>query len=75
MKKSKEHADISEKIGAFSNLPDECTACTIPFDKTDREQVNSWNVVVRDTDTVRLYCPDCWNSAMEVVKNYEQDRN
>ena len=73
--KSKKAVDATDKIASFSNLPNECSACVKPFDKTDREQVNTWSVVVRDTDTVRLYCPECWSSALEVVKQYEKDIN
>ena len=33
----------------------------------------SWSVVVRrDPDTVRLYCPDCWSKAQQIVKDFEE---
>ncbi len=63
----KKTQDITEMMSMFDQLPDECNACTAPFDKTDRKMVSTWNVVVRQPDTVRLYCPDCWKMAMKVV--------
>jgi ribosomal protein L44E len=71
-KMSTEEQNLSEKISFFSQLEDECLACAKPFDKQDREMVQSWNVVVReDKDpAVRLYCPDCWQKAQNVVKEY-----
>ena len=34
----------------------------------------SWNVVVRnDIGEVRLYCPDCWKKAKDVVQAYEKE--
>ena len=59
----------------FDKLPDECLACTKPFDKTNKEMVFTWNVVVRNEDTVRLYCPDCWNMARQVVEQYDKQNN
>ena len=38
-----------------------------PFDKKDREMAMTWTVVVRDDDDVRLYCPDCWTKATNIV--------
>tara|TARA_R110000824_G_scaffold143515_1_gene311201 strand:- start:310 stop:588 length:279 start_codon:yes stop_codon:yes gene_type:complete len=65
--------DLKQKLGLFDQLPEECLACEEPFDKQDREQVMSWNVVVkREDDTVRLYCPDCWASAQEIIRDFDQ---
>ncbi len=67
--------DLAEKTALFSSLPDHCLACTKPFDKTDRKQVMSWNVVVREEKkVVRLYCPDCWGKAQNVVKTIESEQ-
>ena len=58
----------------FSRLGDECLACTKPFDKTDKEQVASWTVVVRESEKkVNLYCPDCWGKARQVVEEYHKE--
>lgn len=60
---------ISDKISQFQNLSDECLACTKPFDKKDKQMAATWNVVVReDKGAVRLYCPDCWEKAKNVVR-------
>lgn len=73
-KKQKEiKKDLKQKMGMFDMLPEECLACEEPFDKKDREQVMSWNVVVRgENDTVRLYCPDCWEKAQTIIKDFDQ---
>ena len=63
--------NIAEKISQFQSMPDECLACTKPFDKMNKEMVKTWNVVVRsDKETVRLYCPDCWKMATKVAAEY-----
>jgi len=63
--------EMAEKMFLFSKMPDECSACTKPFDKKDKEMVMSWSVVVRnDDETVRLYCPTCWETAQKVVADF-----
>jgi predicted RNA-binding Zn-ribbon protein involved in translation (DUF1610 family) len=62
--------DMAEKIALFDKLPDKCLACQGSFDKTDKEMVSSWNVVVRKSEgTVNLYCPDCWTGAQKIIEN------
>ena len=61
--------EVKEKLGMFDKLGEECLACKKEFDKTNREMVESWNVVVRqDEDKVNLYCPECWGFAQKIVK-------
>ena len=77
LKNKKKHKqvkkDLKQKLGLFDQLPEECLACEEPFDKQDREQVMSWNVVVKqEEDVVRLYCPDCWTKAQEIVRDFDQ---
>ena len=72
MAKKNKHSDISDKLNMFDNLPDECLACTKPFDKKDKQMVFTWNVVVRDSKTVRLYCPECWNMAINEVEKFKR---
>jgi len=56
-------------MNMFEHLPDECSACELEFDKQDREMVMTWNVVVREKEEiVRLYCPECWGKAQEIIK-------
>ena len=58
---------LAEKIFQFEQLPDECLSCLKPFDKKSKEMANTWNVVVKDEETVRLYCPECWETACRIV--------
>ena len=61
--------EVKEKIGMFEKIGEECLACKDEFDKTNREMVESWNVVVReDEGIVNLYCPKCWEFAQKIVK-------
>jgi predicted RNA-binding Zn-ribbon protein involved in translation (DUF1610 family) len=74
-KKEKKKADqaLAEKVALFGHLPDKCLTCQKDFDKTDREQVMSWNVVVRqEEEKVNLYCPSCWERAMEIIAGLEE---
>lgn len=65
--------EVSAKVGLFNKLPDHCMMCDSPFDKKDKEMVQSWYVIVRDQDTVRLYCPTCWEKAREFLKEVESE--
>ena len=61
--------ELQQKMGMFDKLPDACDACKKTFDKKDKSMVQSWNVVVRETEgIVRLYCPECWNAASKAVE-------
>jgi len=66
---SKVAQNFSDKISQFHKLPDQCSTCTEPFDKKDRDMLSSWSVVVRQ-DTVRLFCPDCLNKAKQTIEQY-----
>jgi len=59
--------DLAKKIGMFDQLPESCSSCGDFFDKTSIQEVASWQVTVRG-DTVRIYCPNCWGRATELVK-------
>jgi hypothetical protein len=59
---------IASKMSGFSKLPDKCSACTEPFDKKDKEMVQSWNVVVHQ-EVVRLFCPQCIAKAKGVLED------
>lgn len=55
----------------FDRLPDFCLTCNEPFDKKNKQQVQSWFVVVKNEEKkVRLYCPECWSKAQEIAKDY-----
>ena len=74
MAKNQTTQSFSEKMLQFDNLPDECSACVKPYDKKDKQMAMTWNVVVRDKeDTVRLYCPDCWEMANNAIKTLKEE--
>jgi hypothetical protein len=65
--------DLKEKVGMFDLLPENCLTCLEPFDKKNKEQVQSWFVVVKNEErTVRLYCPDCWEKAKDIVEDFRK---
>jgi len=71
--KQEGNQELSEKITLFGKLGDSCLTCDKPFDKKDKEMVMSWSVVVKEQEgVVRLYCPDCWNNALELVEDFKQ---
>ena len=65
---------LAEKIFQFEKLPNECLACLKPFDKKNKEAARTWNVIVRDKDTIRLYCPDCWSMARKIAEEYKKEK-
>ena len=79
MRKAKERQaekDLKEKVGMFSKLEDLCLVCEKPFDKQDKEMVQSWYVIVREEKgKVNLYCPECWNRAAGIVKQLQEEMN
>tara|TARA_R100000152_G_C6773625_1_gene201041 strand:- start:910 stop:1182 length:273 start_codon:yes stop_codon:yes gene_type:complete len=73
-KKKRAEKELESKIGLFNKLGDECLVCQKAFDKTSKEQVQTWNVVVRrDKGQVRLYCPECWKKAQDFIKQMEKN--
>jgi len=78
-KEKKIKKDIQEKMFMFNKIGDSCETCEKPFDKKDKKQVSTWNVVVKEEqDIVRLYCPECWDKAVNIIKDFKkrvEDRN
>ena len=73
--KKQAEKDLKEKLNMFDRMPDECTVCRAPFDKLNRDMVNSWNVVVRTREqVVRLYCPPCWEGAVAVLESLTEKK-
>ena len=67
--KKRVEKDLAAKVALFGHLPNKCLTCDEPFDKLNREQVMSWNVVVRQKEEkVNLYCPRCWQNAQQAMK-------
>tara|TARA_Y100000114_G_C11752012_1_gene324829 strand:- start:451 stop:720 length:270 start_codon:yes stop_codon:yes gene_type:complete len=69
IKKSKrKKTELEQKLGLFDLMPEECMVCMEPFDRKNKEQVKTWNVVVREKESiVRVYCPTCWNKAKQII--------
>lgn len=70
--------DLKQKLNMFDRIPDKCLTCNKDFDKKDKQQVQTWFVVVKNAEqTVNLYCPECWNKATQLVKEFygEKDAN
>lgn len=70
IKKSKvKTTDMEQKLGLFDLMPNECLVCHKAFDKADKDMVKTWNVVVREQEkSVKIYCPTCWNNAINILK-------
>ena len=69
-KGEKPNKEIDNVMGMFDLLPDQCSACLAPYDKKDKQMVTTWNVVVKEEKkVVRLYCPDCWNTAQRIIQD------
>ena len=65
---------MKRQLMMFDKLEDECAACKKPYDKKSKEHAMTWNVVVREKeDVVRLYCPECWDKANELIKEIQDD--
>ena len=71
--KKRAEKEMATKVALFGKLPDHCLTCNKSFDKTNREEVMSWSVVVRDEEEkVNLYCPECWEKAIDVIKDFKE---
>ena len=72
-RKKEAQRDMAQKTALFGQLGDECLICNKPFDKTDKDMVKSWYVVVREEqEKVNLYCPPCWDSALQKIKDIQE---
>lgn len=61
--------DFSSKMGLFDLIPEDCMICHKRFDKTSKEMAMTWSVVVREKEKkVRVYCPDCWSKAQNLLE-------
>ena len=75
-KKKKAEKELQEKKNMFDKLGNECLACKEPFDRENKEQVQSWNVVVRKKENkVNLYCPECWTKAKDIIEEFTRRQN
>ncbi len=73
--KKKARKELKHTLGLFDKIPEECLTCEKKFDKKDKKMVSEWQVVVRKEEKiVRLYCPQCWDTAINIVKEYHEER-
>jgi len=75
-KKDKKAAEkkMQGQLMMFDKLEDHCAACEKSFDRKSKEHASTWNVVVREKeDVVRLYCPECWGKANELIEEIQND--
>ena len=59
---------VAKQANMMLNMPDMCLTCEKSFDKHSKEMAKTWNVVVTAEEKVRLYCPDCWKMANQLIK-------
>ena len=66
---------MEDRLMMFGHLPESCSACEEPFDKTNRDMVFSWRVVVREEkESVTLFCPKCISKTQEVLDGTTQNQ-
>ena len=71
-KLSKPEQEMAQQVTLFGMLPEMCLACQKSFDKKNKDMVTSWKVVVHsDSETVRLFCPECIDKTKEVIEENE----
>mgnify|MGYP003117600166 CR=1 FL=1 len=74
--KKQGNTELQEKISLFGKMPDHCLVCQKEFDKMNKEQVMSWNVVVREKENrVNLYCPQCWEKSLKLIEEIQEALN
>ena len=65
--------EMKQVLTMFGNLADKCLTCDKEFDKTDKEQVSTWHVAVREKEgKANLYCPECWDNAQKIIKDFTE---
>ena len=69
LKKAKvDESAFGKKMGLFDLIPEECMLCHAKFDKSDKNMVSTWQVSVREKQkVVRIYCPECWSKAQNLL--------
>tara|TARA_B100001094_G_scaffold287163_1_gene302517 strand:+ start:632 stop:889 length:258 start_codon:yes stop_codon:yes gene_type:complete len=65
---------MANQVAQFGKMPELCQICQKEFDKGNKEMVESWSVVVKQ-EIVRLFCPDCMNTAKEVIGASNQNNS
>lgn len=71
LKQSKKR--MQQQMTMFDKIPDACLTCDKPFDKTSKEDAQSFKVVVREKENkVHLYCDQCWGKAVEILQDFSE---
>ena len=66
-----EERNLSQKTFLFDQLPTQCNTCEEVFDKSNKDMVTSWKVVVREEQSqVRLFCPVCLKKTQKLIEKY-----
>jgi len=67
---------MRSQLDLFGFLPDHCLTCNKEYDKTSMEHATTWKVVVREQqERVSLYCPECWTTAKELIKELKGEKD
>lgn len=75
-KKKLAEKEMVQKVALFNKIPNECLVCLNPFDKKDKEMVQSWYVIIRkENKEVNLYCPECWTRANGIIQQLQEEIN
>lgn len=73
-KQKQSKKDVKRTLNLFDKIPDHCLTCFEPYDRSNKEQAQTWNVVVREKENkVNLYCPTCWESATKFLKELQEE--
>ncbi|MGYP001198747738 len=72
-KKKKAKKQLKQAASFYLDLPDSCMSCDRPFDKTSKEDVTTWSIVVRRAENKKnLYCPECWDNAKKIIADVSE---
>ena len=66
--------EIKKQMNLYGELDNECLSCQKSFDKKSKEHAQTWRVAVR-SDSVHLYCPECWEAATQAIKDVEESND
>lgn len=73
-KKKEAEKHLAQSLNMFDRMPNECSACSKPFDKKSKEMAQTWIVVVRNEQKlVRLFCPECIDRVKEVLPDENKE--
>tara|TARA_R100001244_G_scaffold121876_2_gene91534 strand:+ start:1140 stop:1421 length:282 start_codon:yes stop_codon:yes gene_type:complete len=72
-KQKEEKKDMKQVLTMFNKLNDKCLTCDEDFDKNNKEHISTWRVVVREKEgKANLYCPECWDKAQDIIKEFTE---